>query len=1419
MTKNTVNVSVMYRKTTALCDTGASISCVSKTFLDKVFPSEKPNIESSSIKTITGVGGTQHAVDGVLDLDVNFGGLIVGHPFYVISDLHHSLILGHDFMESNNVEINYKTKSFHIQDSLKVCNLTTNTGYARTVKSIDLPPNCEMDIPVKIARVNSNEQILLEPLASLANQNIMGAKCLVKVKKGKAILRLINPTEQTITLKNNKVLAVASEINNKYIFTLTETEQSQSNNFSSSKQKVKTKKFDFNFENSDLSESQKEDLLKLLHKNSDIFAEGLHDLGRTHLVTHKVHTGDSPPVKLPFYKQTPQMRRKTKELTDEMLKTNQIKETNSNWHSPVVLVRKANTDEYRFAVDYRKLNKISKPQDYPIPRLADIFDAIGEANAQYFTSLDLGKAFWQVPLDEESKEKCSFITYDGIFTPQNMPFGLSGAPATFQNLMMKVLRGISWKYVLCYVDDCIIFSSNFQQHLGHINEVFSRFRQAGLKLSPKKCFFAQKKLYYLGHVISKDGVQTDERKVEKIKKLSPPKDQKGVKSLLGLTNYYKKFISGYSKICAPITELLKKDVKFVWSEKCDKALETLKQALSSAPILAFPDMNKSFILTCDASYLGLGYILGQVDENGKERVIEYGGRALHGSEKNYSASELECLAIVTGVKTYKSYLSTGLPFTIYTDHKALKCLNSLTVSSNARLARWALFLQGFKYKVEYIKGKHNSADVLSRSTDESQIKQNTTPTIINENSNMAKSPNSFKDAYVNENQVLEHDKEDVPVLSVEVSDKISKKEWLEVNFQYETDNPVLSVDVQSPLEEKLENDTELIKLQKTCPEFKDMYLYLSSNILPDDEKQRNFIIYNQDQFHIVDGILLHKYQPRVKKKPTDEKLIFQIALPSQLRLKAMQSYHDFNGHFGIKKTFSALQAKYYWRHMCQDITDFVKSCERCQFAKKNSHPHSTPLNPLPVVKVFERMHIDILGPLTKTVDGHEYILVCVDSFSRWVEAFPLFTQSATEIARVLHDEIFCRYGACLSLVTDRGRNFLSKLINAICEVYKVSRHKTASYNPQANGCVERQNAVIAQILRMYINEKKNDWHLILPTVLMSIRSSPNTETSGFSPFKMLFGKEMRLPFDTDLVPRESLGPEAKTFMTQLLDNLKTVHSHATMNSEMTQRDSKQRHDAKAKESNFSLAEKVLLKINKRTPGLTNKLQIKWEGPYYITQKGPHDTYRIADCETHKARKALVNAKNLKKYHDPRNYRQDLPLSQPDDLQTHNDSHINNEHNNTNKNNGHDTTNSNKANSQVQNKEQDKGNRSRPSSNSNQNDDDDDDDDDNNDDNNNDLDGNNNDSDDDSDNNDNSGEDDDDDSDDDSNWLDAVKILKQRKWGNKKYFLVQWADPKIKPSWEAEEDCSEMLLRAFYVKHTLTGRRRKRPTKYKYFDKV
>ena len=726
-------------------------------------------------------------------------------------------------------------------------------------------------------------------------------------------------------------------------------------------------------------------------------------------------------------------------------------------------------------------------------------------------------------------------------------------------------------------------------------------------------------MLYLGHVLSRSGIETDKRKIEKMLNLTAPKDQKGVRSLLGLTNYYKKFVEGYSKICSPLNNLLKKGTPFVWSQECEEALNTLKHALTSAPILAFPDMNKSFVLTCDASRSGLGYILGQEDANKRERVIDFGGRALHGSEKNYSVSELECLAIVEGVRTYRAYLSTDIPFTIITDHKALTCLNSLTTSQNGRLARWALFLQGFRYKVVYRSGKENNADALSRLTKENKThaSDQTTANVKNKNPYSEFPTNVQNDEIelINSttvNEKVNHNKQEtieladsrktkleIGMLSTcDSNENICQREWHEVSFEYDQKESIFSIDAETnqnalPDVESNDNFPNIIDQQKLCPDYKHIYKFLTENELPDDEKVKRMVIIEKEYYDVLDGILVHKFQPRSRKKPINEKFIFQTALPKSLRLKALQNFHDNNGHFGFKKTYAAIQAKYYWPKMFQEIADYVKSCDRCQRGKREAHPNSTPLNPLPVAKVFERMHIDILGPLPKTTAGHEFILVCVDSFSRWVEAFPLHDQTAVTIARVLHDEIFCRFGAPMSIVSDRGRNFLSKLVNAVCEIYQVSRHMTASYNPKANGCVERQNATIAQTLRMYICKEQNDWHLLLPTVLMAIRSAPNTETSGFSPFKMLFGDEMRLPFDTSLVPRETLGPEARTHVKELIDRLKLVHEQAAKNTQITQEESKQKHDSNAKESNFLFGEQVLLKINKRKKRSSKKLGEKF----------------------------------------------------------------------------------------------------------------------------------------------------------------------------------------------------------------------------------
>ena len=274
---------------------------------------------------------------------------------------------------------------------------------------------------------------------------------------------------------------------------------------------------------------------------------------------------------------------------------------------------------------FRKLNEISSRNNFPIPNINDTLDSLGVASPKYFSTLDLASGYWQIDLEENSKAKTAFIVQDGLFEFNVMPFGLHNAPATFQRAMQEVLRGLNWKFVLVYLDDIVLFSRNFKEHLSHLEQVLQRFRAVGLKLQPKKCTFGQKEVKYLGHIVSERGVATDPEKILIVREYPIPTKVKEVRSYLGLVGYYRKYIKDFCRIAEPLTNLTRKDVKFVWSGNCQKAFDLLKQKLLEPPILVYPRFDGTeFILQTDASYTGLGFILAQKFEN-EEKVIAYGG--------------------------------------------------------------------------------------------------------------------------------------------------------------------------------------------------------------------------------------------------------------------------------------------------------------------------------------------------------------------------------------------------------------------------------------------------------------------------------------------------------------------------------------------------------------------------------------------------------------------------------------------------------------------------------------------------------------------------------------------------------------------------------------------------------------------------
>jgi len=466
---------------------------------------------------------------------------------------------------------------------------------------------------------------------------------------------------------------------------------------------------DIDLTDSELSPDQQQELLALLHQYSDLFATKDQPLGHTSIVKHTIYT-EGPPIRQPVRRQPVALQDAIDAEVHKMLQQGVIQQSFSPWSSPVVMVRKKD-GSWRFCVDYRKLNDVTHHDAYPLPRIDSTLDSL--AGSTLFTTLDLASGYWQVEVDTAHKEKTAFSTSKGHFEFNVMPFGLTNAPATFQRLMECTLAGLSGMHCLIYLDDVIVFSSNFADHLVRLSSVFDRLRAAGLKLKQEKCHFAKTCVTYLGHVISNQGIAPDKAKLESVANYPTPCTTKEVKQFIGLSNYYRRFIPSYAAIAEPLHRLLRKNTKtFKWTPECDSAFNTLKTRLITPPVLAFPRFEIPFIVATDASDYAIGGVLSQV-QNGQEKVIAYWSRQLQKAERNYSTIEREALAVVSSVKEFYPYLY-GFQFKLLTDHNPLTALKGLK-DTGGRLARWLLYLQQFNFQFEYKSGASNSnADALSR---------------------------------------------------------------------------------------------------------------------------------------------------------------------------------------------------------------------------------------------------------------------------------------------------------------------------------------------------------------------------------------------------------------------------------------------------------------------------------------------------------------------------------------------------------------------------------------------------------------------------------------------------------------------------------------------------------------------------------
>jgi hypothetical protein len=773
--------------------------------------------------------------------------------------------------------------------------------------------------------------------------------------------------------------------------------------------------------------------------------------------------------------------------------------------------------------------------------------------------------------------------------------------------------------------------------------VLKQIKSSGLKLKPEKCSLFKREANFLGHVVSQNGIATDPNKITQIVQWPVPTCIKQVRSIVGLASYYRRFVPAFAEICKPLYALTEKGAKFQWTETCQNAFDTLKHALTTSPILAYPREDCQYILDTDASDVGIGAVLSQV-QDGEERVIAYASTVLNKHERRYCVTRKELYAVVKFVKQFKPYLY-GKKFLIRTDHGSLRWLFNFK-DPEGQIARWLEVLSEYDFEIQHRQGRsHQNADSLSR--------------IICAQCPQCKRDNCPSDP-IPKTEYPANGKQKIAkvTLSKDKPCGSSRMNWCRPfsllllwittflhfcwpSFSSSSPGPARSsppvavnkVGVTQARSNWLEclSAEELRKKQLDDPEIAPIIPLVEGGETPPRPPWKDISPFGElakalwmswEALVMRDGVL-YIHPVSGLKKGISFSCSPLLVVPHALREVVLRMVHDgpTGGHLGITKTLARLQRAFYWVNMRQDVELWCRRCLSC--AKRKSPGKKTRANLQQQLSgcPLERIALDYAGPLPETRSYNRYILVVTDYFTKYSEAYPVPDNKAITTARVLVNEFICRYGVPLQIHTDQGSQFESDLFQEVCLLLGIDKTRTSPFHPSSNGQVERMNRSIKDMLYHYLSDRQDDWNLHLPLVMMAYRSTPH-ESTKFSPNLLMFGSEVGCPesavFD---VPAVASRKEPCEYVSDLRDNLSLAHRIARENLGRSAEVQKRNYDHRSvPPPKYVPGDVVLLRQEAVRPGKNKKLSAHWSGPFLVVavigpvtmriQKGPRVPSRV-----------------------------------------------------------------------------------------------------------------------------------------------------------------------------------------------------------------
>ena len=1217
------------KKAILFIDTGSTVTLMNDNF---AHINQLTHLMVPSLHSVKSLSNHSLPIIGSITIPCLIAGHSSSHTFHVCKNLPYDAIIGNDTLVHKRVNIDMATKSVvtHYGSTPFVfpAKPLDTKNNVRNMKPVIIEPHKVHFITAQVRpldkQANShitygNYEALFEPsptFTGMRSSTIVIGRSINHTNNGLIRIQAINVSDEPIVLPRNVNLgklvplpnSSSSQDHDSSFAAMISTDTSHDEAMKQSSHDNTSLYAQLGIPgNNNLNTTQEKQLKNVIDKHASVFSQSACDVGKLTIpdIDTSIRLTSNVPKYIPERKighhQVPVMENLIQEMKDSDI----IEECSySDWNSPIMLVPKKNSTlenpKYRAVVDLRYLNSCTLADSYPVPSISNIFH--GTEGSKYFSTFDITSGYHNIRLDPESRHLTAFSFQNKQYQHKVLPQGGKNSGSKFCRIISRLLERIPYDQIFAYIDDILICSKNFEDHMQKMDYILGLLNSHNLKVNPGKATIYQTKVTFVGYDITAEGVQISESKLDAVRKLTPPTDYKTTQQFCGFINYLRNHCPNLAVDLKPIYELLNKDRKWEWQAEHQKAYDTVISNLLKNIMLYHPKFNDNpdepFIVSVDASSKGFGGQLEQV-QDGKRVLISLFSKTMPKRKRELGSTRQEFLGIYEIIKYFRCYL-LGKKFLAETDcEPLLGWEKTLFKKGTSVQMRQMNYLSEFHFDVVHIAGIKNVVpDYFSR--------------------------NCLGGVSVSTQT------EDVQPLCQQQSDLTNSQAF--ATLPNNTSDYVTFEDIKR----EQRTDATLIQLRSWVdngPPETIQAIEVPSDLLS---------YYKQiGKFTIAHDVIMKKWDN------DDGSVVQLMVVPTSLIEQVINQHHNTleHPHFGINVTVQKIQSRFYFHDMKQEVTLYIKACITCAQVKQPKSYNKPLLEPINIYTEFNQgIIIDHIGPiLPATPRGNAHILTCVDFFTGYMIAIPCKGTTGKETMEILLHHWMYKFGLSKNIHHDLGRGFVGYLFQAFMRSFNITSRKGQPYSPTTQGKVESFNKKIRTLMTAILDPSKySSWDLHLPIVSFVLNNTKQVKT-GFSAHELLFGKTMNQP--SDLISQLPLPhytyhsnvDENKSIIAYKQRSLiREVTNRARVTIARINNNTKRAHDKLSNNPEpYSIGDHCM--IMKHVTG--HKYERKWSGPYVVTKCIKPYLYKIRVDNEDK----VVNIKIMKKY-EINKYSTPLPLN-------------------------------------------------------------------------------------------------------------------------------------------------------------------------------